>query len=277
MNNSLSGKVALVTGASRGLGLAIAKELGQAGADVMVTDLLIEGEDLDPEKLACYSPLAGHFAGQNQVKTEQTAEEISKMGVRSLALKLDVSKPEDIQAVIARMDEDFGGVDILVNNAGVMDNLGKLESQTPTLWERDLRVNLTGSFHCIKAVWPMMLEKNWGRIINMSSIAGMMGAFGQPSYGASKAGLVGLSKSLALEGAPYGITVNAVTPGFIETEAVKLHRPDMLARLKKRTAMKRLGRPEEVASLVVFLASEAASYITGAAIPVAGGMDLLNF
>ena len=277
MNNSLSGKVALVTGASRGLGLAIAKELGQAGADVMVTDLLIEREDLDPEKLARYSPLAGHFADQNQVKTEQTAEEISKMGVRSLALKLDVSKPEDIQAVIARMDEDFGGVDILVNNAGVMDNLGKLESQTPTLWERDLRVNLTGSFHCIKAVWPMMLEKNWGRIINMSSIAGMMGAFGQPSYGASKAGLVGLSKSQALEGAPYGITVNAVTPGFIETEAVKLHRPDMLARLKKRTAMKRLGRPEEVASLVVFLASEAASYITGAAIPVAGGMDLLNF
>jgi len=244
MSHILSGKVALVTGASRGLGLAIANALEEAGANVVITDLFIENDDLDSKRMA---------------------------------LKMDVTQMDDIQAVMAQMNENFNGVDILVNNAGVMDNLGKLESQDPIRWEHDLRVNLTGSFHCSKAVWPMMLKKNWGRIINMSSIAGMMGAFAQPSYGASKAGLIGLTKSLALEGAPYGITVNAVVPGFIKTEAVELHRPDMLERVKNRTAMKRLGRPKEVASLVEFLSSEAASYITGAAIPVTGGMDLLNF
>ena len=122
-----------------------------------------------------------------------------------------------------------------------------------------------------------MIENGAGRIINISSIAGTMGAFGQPSYGASKAGLIGLTRSLAIEGARKGITANAVLPGLIETEAIRLHRPDMLERMRNRTAMKRLGKPEEVASLVAFLASDQASYITGAAIPVAGGADLFTF
>ena len=275
--SELTGKTALVTGASRGLGQAIALALGQAGADVVITDLLVEGEELDVNQLAEYSLLAGHFAAQNQVHTRKTGSEIQGMGVRSLVLKLDVGRPEEIETVMTQVKETFGGLDILVNNAGIMENFNLLEKQDPKLWERDLRVNLTGAFLCARAVWPMMLEKNRGRIINMSSIAGSMGAYAQPSYGASKAGLIGLTKSLALEGAAHGITVNAVLPGFIETEAVKLHRPEMLERIKKSTALKRLGRPEEVASLVVYLASEAAGYITGAAIPVAGGIDLLNF
>jgi len=274
---SLSGKVALVTGASRGLGRAIALALGSAGADVVVTDLLVEGETFDTEKLSDYSPLAGIFAGTDSVGTKSAAEAIREMKVSSLALKMDVGEPEEIKAVVREVEKELGEIDILVNNAAVMDNFALFENQDPERWERDIRVNLTGAFHCSKAVWPGMLKKNWGRIINMSSIAGAMGAFGQPSYGASKAGLIGLTRSLAIEGARKGITVNAVLPGLIETEAVKLHRPDMLDRMRNSTAMKRLGKPEEVASLVVYLASDEASYITGAAIPVAGGADLFTF
>ena len=273
----LNGKTALVTGASRGLGQSMALALGQAGANVVVTDLLVEGQEHDVDELTQYSLLAGHFAAQNQVHTRKTGSEVQKMGVKSLVLKLDVGRPEEIDAVMAQVRETFGGLDILVNNAAVMENFGLMKNQDPARWERDLRVNLTGAFLCAKAAWPMMLEKKWGRIINISSIAGALGAYAQPSYGASKAGLIGLTKSLALEGAPYGITVNAVLPGFIETEAVLLHRPEMLERVKNRTAMKRLGHPQEVASLVAYLASEEAGYITGAAIPVAGGIDLLNF
>ena len=122
-----------------------------------------------------------------------------------------------------------------------------------------------------------MKTKQWGRIVNISSFVGRAGAFAQPGYGASKAGLVGLSRSLALEGAKHGITVNAVLPGFIETEAVNLYQPEMRERIERRIAMKRMGKPDEVAALVIFLASEAASYITGAAIPVTGGADLFVF
>lgn len=277
MTVNLSGKIALVTGASRGLGRAIALAMGKAAADVVVTDLLIEGEEHDSENLSEYSPLAKYFTDTEHVMTKSTASEIETMGSKALALKMDITKPEEIQEVVKNIEEAFGSVDILVNNAGVMDNFALIENQDLVMWERDLKVNLTGAFLCAKSIWPGMVEKKWGRIINISSIAGLMGAFGQPSYGASKAGLVGLTRSLALEGARHNITVNTVLPGFIETEAVKLQSPDILERYKKVTAMKRLGSSEEVASLVLYLVSEKASYITGAAIPVAGGADLLTF
>jgi 3-oxoacyl-[acyl-carrier protein] reductase len=273
---NLKGKVALVTGASRGLGQTIAMTLGEAGADVVLTDILLEGQDHDTEKLGEYSLLAGHFAQQNTVKTQAGAQEIQSMGSRSRAFKMDVVDPEEVASVVQAVEAEFGTIDILVNNAAVMDNMGKFGEQQLERWQRDLNVNLTGAYHCSKAVWPGMVKKSWGRIINISSVAGLMGASLQPSYGATKAGLIGLSKSLAIEAGRYGITVNTVCPGFIATEAVKLYDERMTERIVKRTALKRMGRPEEVAEVVTFLASNAASYITGAVIPVTGGIDLLT-
>ncbi len=274
---TLSGRTALVTGASRGLGRAIALALGAAGANVAVTDLLVESERPDKEQLGRYSILAAHFAGGENVRTMSTAEEIAAMGQKSLALKMDVTDPDQIQKAVAQVSEQLGEPDILVRNARVMDNIATMAHQNLQLFERDLKVNLTGSFNCIQAVWPYMKNKGWGRIINISSFVAVSGAFAQPGYGASKAGLIGLTRSLALEGARHGITVNAVLPGFIKTEAVQLHDPKMLDRIRARTPMKRLGKPEEVTPLVVILAGEDAGFITGVAIPVTGGADLFVF
>lgn len=275
-NTPLSGKTALVTGASRGLGRAIALALGQAGADVALTDILIEGQNHDTEKLGQYSFLAGHFARQGAVKTQAGAQELQSMGLRSCAFRMDVTNPDEVERVVQAVEDELGVIDILVNNAAVMDNMGKFGDQQLGRWQRDLNVNLTGAYHCSKAVWPGMVKKEWGRIINISSVAGLMGASLQPSYGATKAGLIGLSKSLAIEAGRYGITVNTVCPGFIATEAVQLYDERMTERIAKRTALKRMGQPEEVARVVAFLASDAASYITGAVIPVTGGIDLLT-
>ncbi|MEN6473402.1 MAG: SDR family oxidoreductase [Syntrophaceae bacterium] len=277
MQTNLKGKVALITGASRGLGRAIALALGRDGADVALTDILIEGQEHDPEKLGRYSVLAGHFAQSGAVKTLSGAQEIQSMGARSCAYKMDVTDLFEIAQVIQAVEAELGTIDILVNNAAVMDNLGAFEEQQPERWQRDLGVNLSGAFNCSKAVWPGMVKKGWGRIINISSVAALMGAALQPSYGATKAGLIGLSKSLAIEAGKHGITVNTVCPGFIATEAVQLYDERMRERIEKKTALKRLGRPEEVARVVAFLASDEASYITGAVIPVTGGIDLLTY
>jgi 3-oxoacyl-[acyl-carrier protein] reductase len=273
----LNGKTALVTGASRGLGREIALALGRAGASVIVTDLLVEDDHHDLAELDAYSPLAGHFARNNAVRTKETAREICAMGAGGIARKLDVTVTTEIEAVVAEAERDFGGIDILVSNAALMDNFGKMEDQSLERWERDLRVNLTGPFNCTKAVWPGMKKKGWGRIIYISSIAALMGAWRQPSYGASKAGLIGLAKSMAIEGGKYGITVNALCPGFIETEAVKLQPPELTERIIRGTPLQRYGRPDEIAQVVVFLSSDSSSFITGAALPATGGLDLLKF
>ena len=270
----LSGRVALVTGGSRGLGRADALTLARAGADVVIADILVESDDSAAES---YGPLAQAAAMQGLIKTEATAEAIRKLGRRSLALKCDVTDKEQVDTTVAQTVEELGSVDILVNNAGTLDHLGQLVNQSQELWERDLRVNLTGAFSCARAVWPHMQERGWGRIVNMASVAGTLGGFGQASYSTTKAGLIGLTKTLALEGARHGITANAIVPGIIGTEAFHFGNPDMNERMVKRTALRRTGDPQDIANAIAFLCSDLAGYITGVELNVSGGIELFTF
>jgi 3-oxoacyl-[acyl-carrier protein] reductase len=270
----LSGRVALVTGGSRGLGRVDALTLGRAGADVVIADILVESDDSAAQD---YGPLAQAAASGGLVKTEATAAEIEGMGRRSLALKCDVTDAAQVDAVVARTVEELGAVDILVNNAGTLDHVGQLENQSPELWERDLRVNLTGAFNCSRAVWPHMKERGWGRIVNMASVAGTLGGFGQASYSTTKAGLLGLTKSLALEGARHGITANAIVPGIIGTEAFHFGNAEMNERMIKRTALRRPGEPQDIANAISFLCSDLAAYVTGVELNVSGGIELFTF
>ncbi|MFZ5824785.1 MAG: SDR family NAD(P)-dependent oxidoreductase [Bacillota bacterium] len=272
----LDGKVALVTGGSRGLGRADALALARAGADVVITDILVES-DSGMEMAEKYGPLSQVMKSTGAVYAEQTRDEISAMGRRSAAYKMDVTDREQVRAVVERVVTEFGGVHILVNNAGTLDHVSQIENQSEEFWERDLRVNLTGAFNCAKAVWPHMKSAGFGRIINMASVAGTLGGFGQASYSTTKAGLLGLTKTLALEGARFGITCNAIVPGIIATEAYNMSNPKMKERMEARTAFKRPGKPEDIAHAIAFLCSEEAGYITGVGLPVAGGIDLFTF
>jgi 3-oxoacyl-[acyl-carrier protein] reductase len=271
----LSGRVALVTGGSRGLGRADALTLGRAGADVVIADIQIESDS--GEEAERYGPMAQAARAQGLVYSEAAARELADLGRRSAAVKCDVTDRAQVDATVARIVEEFGSVDILVNNAGTLDHLGQLTDQQSELWERDLRVNLTGAFNCAQAVWPHMKERGWGRIVNMASVAGTLGGFGQASYSATKAGLLGLTRTLALEGARYGITCNAIVPGIIGTEAFNFGNPDMNERMVKRTAMRRPGEPQDVANAIAFLCSDLASYITGVGLNVSGGIELFTF
>jgi len=273
----LEGKVALVTGGSRGLGRADALALARAGADVVVTDILVESDTNGQETAEKYGALAQFMKASGAVYAEQTRDEIRAMGRRAATYKMDVTDQGQVARVFAQVAEEFGGIHILVNNAGTLDHVTQIESQSEELWERDLRVNLTGAFNCAKAVWPLMKAQGWGRIINMASVAGTLGGFGQASYATTKAGLLGLTKTLALEGARHNITCNAIVPGIIATEAYNASNPKMRERMEARTAFKRPGKPEDIAHAIVFLASEEAGYITGQGLPVAGGIDLFTF
>lgn len=277
MSLPLEGKVALVTGASRGLGRADALTLAEAGADVIVTDILVEEDENLEETTEKLGPMAQIMAQAKTVYTRSTADEIRAMGRRSAAFRMDVTDREEVKSVMTKVKEQFGRIDILVNNAATLDHTARLEHQNDDFWERDLRVNLTGAYNCCKAVWPYMKEQKWGRIINMASVAGTLGGYGQASYSTTKAGILGLTRTLALEGARYNITVNAIVPGIINTEAFQMTNPEMRERMIARTAFKRPGEPEDIAHAIAFLASEQAGYITGIALPVTGGIDLFTF
>ncbi len=245
----LKGRVALVTGGSRGLGRADALALAEAGADVVIADIL---------------------------DAEKTAADVRAMGRRSTAIRMDVTKKEEVMEGVAKVRKEMGSVDILINNAATVDHAAQFLNQKDDLWERDLRVNLTGTYNCSRAVWQYMKEKGWGRIINISSVAGTLGEFGQASYSTTKAGIIGFTKTLALEGARYGINCNAVCPGIIASETSNLIPPKIRERIILRTAFRRPGEPEDVANAIVFLASDRAKYITGIVLNVTGGIELFT-
>jgi 3-oxoacyl-[acyl-carrier protein] reductase len=271
----LSGRVAFVTGGSRGLGRADALTLARAGADVVVADLLVESalsEDTDR-----YGALATVARQQGLVHTEETVRDIEAMGRRALAVRCDVTDRAEVDAAVARAVDELGSVDILVNNAGTLDHVAQFHDQSSELWERDLRVNLTGAFNCAQAAWPHMKERGWGRIVNMASVAGTLGGFGQASYSTTKAGLLGLTKTLAMEGGRHGITCNAIVPGVIGTEAFELANAAMNERIVRRTALRRPGEPQEIANVVAFLCSDLAAYVTGVELNVSGGVELFVF
>lgn len=272
----LSGRVALVTGGSRGLGRADALALARAGADVVIADVLV-GESGDADAAERVGPLAQLMLSTGNVHGAATRDEILTMGRRSALYRLDVTDRDQVASVVDRVVAEFGRLDILVNNAGTLDHVAQISDQAAALWERDLAVNLTGAFNCAQAVWPYMKAQGFGRIINMASVVGTLGGFGQASYATTKAGLLGLTKTLALEGARVGITCNAILPGIIATEAYLASSPKMRERMEARTAFKRPGAPEDVAHAITFLCSEEAGYITGIELHVSGGIELFTF
>ena len=271
----LSGRVAFVTGGSRGLGRADALTLARAGADVVVADLLVESQL--SEETDRYGALATVARQQGLVHTEETVADIQAMGRRAFAVRCDVTDRGQVDVAVARAVGELGSIDILVNNAGTLDHVAQFQEQSAELWERDVRVNLTGAFNCAQAAWPHMKERGWGRIVNMASVAGTLGGFGQASYSTTKAGILGLTKTLAMEGGRHGITCNAVVPGVIGTEAFQMASAVMNERIVKRTALRRPGEPQEIANVVAFLCSDLAAYITGVELNVSGGVELFVF
>jgi 3-oxoacyl-[acyl-carrier protein] reductase len=243
-------KIALVTGAARGIGRAIALDFAEHGADIAVN----YRSRLDA--------------------AEEVAEKIRRMGRKALVVKADVGDEQQIKAMVDRVAEEFGGIDVLVNNAAIHRG-GRVQNIALKDWDLVMNSALKGAFHCCRHVIPMMLEQQWGRVINISSIAGLRGSPGDTAYGSSKAGLIGFTKSLAKEVAKKGITVNAVVPGFLKTDmtAPLFNTEEKLKSELKRIPMGRPGEPQEIAEVVSFLAFKG-SYITGAVIMVDGGMGM---
>jgi len=242
----LRDKVALVTGAARGIGRVIALKFASAGADVAVGDISLEA-------------------------AEAVAAEIRNMGRRAVAASGSVDKLEDVEAFVAKISSELGRIDILVNNAGITRDTLLLRMKEEE-WDSVLSVNLKGAFLCTKAVAKLMIKQRNGRIVNISSVVGLMGNAGQVNYSASKAGLLGLTKSVARELASRNIPVNAIAPGFITTSMTEVLSENVKKDLMTQIPLGRLGSPEDIANTALFLVSDAASYITGQTIAVDGGM-----
>ncbi len=243
---SLSGRVALVTGASQGIGRACALRLAKAGAAVAV-------------------------AARNQEKLHELVSEITAAGGKAAAFALDVGDEEQVKATVKAIIAQFGKIDILVNNAGITRDQLVMRMKRAD-WDAVLQTNLTSAYLCIQSVIPSMLKQRWGRIINISSVFGQMGQAGQANYSASKAGLIGLTMAIAREVGSRNITCNAVAPGFIETAMTAALSEEFKQTAVKQIPLGRVGSSEDVAGAVAFLASDDASYITGHVLNVNGGM-----
>jgi 3-oxoacyl-(acyl-carrier-protein) reductase len=243
----LKGKVSLVSGSSRGIGRAIAIALAEAGSDIVV-----------------------NYAS-NLAAAEEVVEKLKKLGRRAMAIKADVSNRQQVAEMVERAQAEFGIIQILVNNAGITRDRSFLKL-SPEQWHEVIVTHLDGAFNLTGRLLPNMIESKWGRVINITSIVGQIGNFGQSNYAVAKGGLMAFTKTLAREVAHKGVTINAVSPGYIETDMTASVPTQVLDQVKQLTPMGRLGKPEEVAVAVRFLADPDASFITGQIINVNGGM-----
>lgn len=245
---NLENKIAIITGGGSGIGKATALKFAEQGALVMIWDVADE-------------------------RGKEVAQQINNNGGQAEFLHVNTTDKSHIESAASSIFDTYGHIDILVNNAGITKDATLLK-MTDEQWDQVISVNLTGVYHCTRIIAPYMVQNNYGRIINASSVVGLFGNFGQTNYAATKAGLIGMTQTLSKELGRKGITVNAVAPGFIATEMIQLMPQDVLQSMEAKVPVKRLGRPEEVASLYAFLASDDASYINGAVIRIDGGISL---
>ena len=245
----LEGKVAIITGAARGIGKAIAIKYAQEGASVAFTDLAIDDN------------------------AKATEAEITALGVKVKGYASNAADFEDTHKVVAEIVKDFGRVDILVNNAGITRD-GLMMRMTEQQWDMVININLKSAFNFVHAVTPVMMKQKAGSIINMSSVVGISGNAGQTNYSASKAGMIGLAKSIAKEVGSRGIRANAIAPGFIITEMTAQLSEEVRKQWAEQIPLRRGGTPEDVANVAVFLGSDLSSYVSGQVIPVCGGMNM---
>ncbi|UPM43328.1 SDR family NAD(P)-dependent oxidoreductase [Halocatena salina] len=258
MDFGFDDKTALVTGGAGRIGSEDCHVLAEEGAEVVVLDV-------------------------KEDAAQDVADEIEEDGGTAHAVECDLTNREEVSATVDALREETGGIDILINNAGMVDARARMEDFDDDTWDRDMSINITGTYNITHEVFPGMCEREWGRIINMSSITGIQGGFGQASYATTKAALIGFGKTLALEGAQSGVTCNVVAPNIVvgaladlpieQLEQVDEH----FARIAKATPMRTLGKEEDVSNLIAFLCSEQAEYITGQVVGVTGGVDLFSF